>query len=339
MIKLPFVRPAALVSWNLVGLLLLGGGGTSPGADDERLYVNDKKAPENLHDLRKIQESLQASLPQARKATVGIDLGGGAGSGVIVSEDGLVLTAAHVSGGVDKELTVILEDGTRVKATSLGLVSTTDCAMMQITEEGSYPYVEIDRDDRTRLGDWVYSLGHSGGFDKERGVVVRIGRLVRVTESTIQSDCNLIGGDSGGPLFDLNGRLIGIHSRVGASLEQNMHVPIREFLKNWDKMKEAEFVGEGPFAKKPEKGKAFLGVATEAREDGGVRVTKVGEDTAAAKAGLQVGDVILKVGADEVADKEGFSGLLFELFPGDKIELTVLRDGEEQTIEIEMAKR
>lgn len=320
-------------------MLVLGAAMAGAGADDGRLYVNDKKAPENLRDLRKIQELLQESLPAARKATVGIDLGGGAGSGVIVSEDGLVLTAAHVSGAVDKELTVILDDGTRVEAKSLGLVATTDCAMVQITEEGNYPFVEIDRDDRTRLGDWVYSLGHSGGFDKDRGVVVRIGRLVRVMDTTIQSDCNLIGGDSGGPLFDLHGRLIGIHSRVGNVLEESLHVPIHEFLNHWDRMKEAEFVGEGPFAQKPEKGKAFLGVATEAGENGGVKVTRVGEETAAEEGGLKVDDVILKIGEDEVTDKERFKALLFELFPGDQVEMTILRDGEEQTIEIELGER
>ena len=321
-------------------MLQVCGGQAGMGAEEGRLYVNDKKAPENLHDLRKIQEELQKSLPAARKATVGIDLGAGAGSGVIVSADGLVLTAAHVAGGVDKDLTVILEDGTRVKAKSLGLVANTDCAMLRITDEGTYSHVDIDRGDRTRLGDWVYSLGHSGGFDEDRGVVVRIGRLVRVAESTIQSDCNLVGGDSGGPLFDLRGRLIGIHSRVGNSLEENMHVPIREFLENWDRMKEGEFVGEGPFAKKPEKGKAFVGVATEGRDaGGGVKVTKVGEESAAGKAGLKVGDVILRLGDDEVTDKKSFRDLLFERFPGDKVEFTILRDGEEQAIEIELGER
>lgn len=326
-------------SW--AGLILAGwvALGSSASGEVERLYVNDKKAPETVRDLRKLQDALKGALVDARKATVGIDLGGGAGSGVIVSEDGLVLTAAHVSGGVDKELTVVMEDGTRLKAKSLGLESTTDCAMMQITEEGKYPYVELDRSDGTRLGDWVFSLGHSGGFDEERGVVVRIGRLVRIADSTIQSDCNLIGGDSGGPLFDLNGKLIGIHSRVGASLEQNMHVPIREFIDNWDQMMGGEFIGEGPFAKKKEKGKAFVGIKTAEREGGGVLVERVGEDTPASKADLRVGDAILKIGEDEVTDKEGFSALLFELFPGDKVELTILRDGNEETIEIELEEK
>jgi lysine N6-hydroxylase len=86
---------------------------------------------------------------------------------------------------------------------------------------------------------------------------------VQVKDDTFQSDCSLIGGDSGGPLFDLDGKLVGIHSRVGQRTQENMHVPMREFVKNWDGMLKSEFIGEGPFAKRPEKGKGFLGIGTE----------------------------------------------------------------------------
>ena len=168
-----------------------------------------------------------------------------------------------------------------LKAETLGLVADTDAAMIRITDKGTYPFIDIDRTNSTRLGDWVFALGHSGGFDKTRGSVVRLGRLVRIANSTFQSDCILIGGDSGGPLFDLTGRLVGIHSRVGQQLQVNMHVPMSEFIKNWDGLLKAEFVGEGPFAQKPVKGNGFLGLATEARPDGGLRVTKVGNKSPA----------------------------------------------------------
>ncbi len=303
----------------------------------DRPYFNQKKVPENIRDLTKIQDALKKSLPRSRLATVSIDLGGGSGSGVIVSEKGLVLTAAHVSAGVGKEMTVIMEDGTKFKATSLGLVAATDAAMVQIEEEGSYPYVEIDSEDTASLGDWVYALGHSGGFEKDRGVGVRIGRLVRMAEETINSDCSLIGGDSGGPLFDMNGRLIGIHSRVGASLEQNMHVPIREFLANWDEMLKSEFIGEGPFAQKG--GLAFMGIATEDREEGGVVVKVVGDDTPAAKAGLMEGDVITEMNGAKVENREGFTSSIKERKPGDKVKLKILRDDEEIEIEVELGEK
>lgn len=305
---------------------------------DERPFFNKKQVPETIKDLKKIQEALQATLEKTRAATVSIDLGGGSGSGVIVSKEGLVLTAAHVSGGVAKKMTIIMEDGTKYKATSLGLVANTDAAMVKIDEgeAESFPFVELDQQDTASLGDWVYALGHSGGFDKERGVGVRIGRLVRVADQTIQSDCNLIGGDSGGPLFDMKGRLIGIHSRVGDTLEKNMHVPLREFLANWEDMEKSEFIGEGPFAQNVV---TYMGVGTEEREEGGLLVKVVGEDSPAAKAGIKEDDVILEMDGEKIKDKPSFSASIKQHKPGDKLKLKVLRDDKELEIEVELGKK
>lgn len=304
-----------------------------------RPYVNDKKAPENRKDLEVIQNALTQALAKARNATVCIELGEGSGSGVIVSEDGLVLTAAHVAGGVNKDLTVVLEDGRKFKAVSLGVVADKDAAMIRITDKEKFPCVEIDREDSTRLGDWVFALGHAGGFDKARGSVVRLGRLVRTTENTIQSDCTLIGGDSGGPLFNLQGQLIGIHSRVGVWMGIDMHVPLAVFLKDWEGLLKGEFIGEGPFVKKPEKGKGFLGLATEARKEGGLSVTKVGKDTPAEKADFKEGDVLLKLNGTELKTREQLQSLLKEMAEGDPLEFDALRAAKPLTFKLKLGAR
>lgn len=304
-----------------------------------RPYVNDKKAPENRKDLEVIQDQLIKSLPRARAATVCIQLGEGSGSGVIVSADGLVLTAAHVITGVGKKMTLVREDGTELKAVSLGLVADSDAAMVQITDEGVYPFVEIDHEESTRLGDWVFSLGHSGGFDKERGSVVRLGRLVRIANRTFQSDCLIIGGDSGGPLFDLEGRLVGIHSRVGQQLQVNMHVPMKVFDEHWDGMKSSEFIGEGPFAKKPVKGNGYLGLATDSRPEGGLRVSKVGNKGPAQEAGVKEGDVILKMNGIELNAREELRELLKEMSAGDEVILELERGGKPKTLTLNLGER
>lgn len=319
-----------------LALLLLPWSGLSAA---ERPYVNDKKAPEDRKDVEFIQSALIKALPQARAATVCIELGEGSGTGVIISEDGLVLTAAHVSSGVGKKVTVVMEDGTKHKAETLGLVASTDAAMIRITDKGTWPHVEIDRDSSVRLGDWVFALGHSGGFDKDRGSVVRLGRIVRMANSTYQSDCTLIGGDSGGPLFDLNGRLVAIHSRVGQQLQVNMHVPMSEYVKNWDGMLKSEFIGEGPFAKKPVKGNGFLGLATEARDGGGLLVTKVGSKSPAETAGVKEGDVILKLNGNALSTREQLQDLLKEMSAGDELKLEIERKGKPQTLTFNLGER
>jgi serine protease Do len=252
------------------------------------------------------------------------------------------MTAAHVSTGVGKDVIVIMADGTKLKAETRGLDSETDAALIQITDklpEGKpFPTVEINKTDDTKLGDWIFSLGHSGGFDKARGAVSRIGRLVRVANTTLQTDGALIGGDSGGPLFDMEGRLIGIHSRVGAVVGVNMHVPVKVFTENWDRMLKSEFIGEGPFAEKPEKGKGFLGLATKSAE-GGIEVTKVGKKSPAAKAGIKEGDLLRTLNGEKLVSREKLQSILAELAAGDKLTLEITHDGKDETVKLKLGKR
>jgi len=324
-----FLIPAITI---LTGLLAI---------ESQAFPLNSKKAPQSEADLLLIQEALFKAIPNAKAATVCIDIGDGTGSGVIVTADGLVMTAAHVSTGVGKMVTVIMPDGTKLEGETLGLMAEYDAALLRITgekPEGGFPVVEINRSDDTKLGDWVFSLGHSGGFDKERGAVARLGRLVRVANTTFQTDGTLIGGDSGGPLFDMEGRLIGIHSRVGPQLPVNMHVPVKVFLGEWDRMLASEFIGEGPFAQKPEKGKGFLGVAT-TDVDGGLEVTKVGKKSPAEDAGLQEGDVLKTLNGEALENRDKLKSILAELAAGDKLKLEIIRDGKDETINMRLGAR
>lgn len=309
----------------------------------ERLYVNDKKVPESREDLVALQNALQSHLEEARKATVCIKMGQGSGTGVIVSEDGLVLTAAHVISGVQKKMKIVLEDGTEYEAESLGLNSENDAGMLKILSDTKFPFVsyEAKNDDgrpETRVGDWVFSLGHSGGFDKERGSVVRLGRLVRVSGTTVHSDCILIGGDSGGPLFDLNGKLVGIHSRVGRRLAQNMHVPMQVFHKSWEMLVKGEFIGDGPFAAKPKPGTGFMGLAVKV-VDGGLEVTQVEPRYPAAEAGIELGDVLKSLNAIPLKSKEDLKDQMKKFADGDHVTLEFSRGGEAKSVGFNLVKR
>lgn len=309
----------------------------------ERLYVNDKKVPESREDLMAIQTSLQKHLAEARQATVCIKMGQGSGTGVIVSETGLVLTAAHVISGVQKDMKVIMEDGTEYEAKSLGLNSENDAGMLKILSDEKFPFInyEAKSDDgrpATRVGDWVFALGHSGGFDKERGSVVRLGRLIKVAETTVHSDCVLIGGDSGGPLFDMSGELVAIHSRVGRRLAQNMHVPLQVFHAYWEMLEKGEFIGDGPFAKKPKPGTGFMGLAVK-DVDGGLEVTQVEPDYPAADAGIEVGDVLTSLNAMPLKSKEDLRARMKKFAEGDRVLLEFSRDGKVKSVGFNLVKR
>jgi serine protease Do len=335
-----------MMRWQGKAAVILAVVGMAQG----RPYFNDQKAPESLADLLRIQSALQENLAQARAATVCLQMdGGGSGSGVIVSEDGLVLTAAHVTGGVDHDITVVMEDGKEYRGVSLGLQSMTDAGMLKIIDEGPFPFVELDEEDSFRLGDWVFSLGHSGGFDKKRGVNVRLGRLTMQADSTIQSGCMLIGGDSGGPLFDMAGRLIGIHSRVGASREESKHVPIREFQRHWDKMLNWNFLDSGSFASRGEAGSGFLGISSRhTGDDNDLRIDEIYEESPAALAGLKPGDLLLGLEVkgreillvrEDLQKENKFLEVLESLSSGETIRLRWARDGESLMKKITLIER
>lgn len=188
--------------------------------------------PQSPADLQRIQSQVQRNLPAAKRVTVAI-WGDGSGSGVIVSPDGLVLTAGHVCGEKGSDLTVILSDGRHVLAKSLGLIKVADAGLLQLAP-GRYPYAPLaPADVPVSLGTWCFALGHPGGLDLVRGPVVRLGRVISRNKYTLRSDCKLVGGDSGGPLFDLQGRVIAIHSRISKGADQNFHVPVPTFLVHW----------------------------------------------------------------------------------------------------------
>ena len=296
--------------------------------------VFDKDIPESPADLLAIQAQVRSVLEQAKAATVCI-LANGSGSGVIISEDGLVLTAGHVSGEPGKDIHILMPDGKKLKAKSLGRSAAADSGLIQITEEGKYPFVEIAPPATIYRGDWIFSIGHPGGFDKDRGLVLRVGRVIHRSTDTIQTDCKLIGGDSGGPLFDMLGRVVGIHSRVSKKNEQNYHVTVRAFKRDWYRMLSGDVVTvDDSYAKVERKG-GFLGVKRVSHPKG-VLVTGVVDNSPAAEAKLRAGDVITHVDGAKIESLNIFRTLINSHGPGEKILLSAVKRWEGGTKEVEV---
>ena len=193
-------------------------------------------APKNVAELKTIETQVKKLVDKILPCTVGVQVGAARGSGVIISEDGYVMTAGHVVDMSGRDVTFFLSDGKTVKGKTLGLFKNVDAGLMKISDAGKWPFAEKGRSADLKPGTWCVATGHPLGYQEERPAVIRVGRILRVRETTIQTDCPLVGGDSGGPLFDLAGKVIGINSRIGGSTLMNYHVPIDVFHDNWDRL-------------------------------------------------------------------------------------------------------
>ena len=217
----------------------------TPVPDLKLPAVFSKPVPENVQELREIEEHVQKVVEKVMPAVVGIRVGPGQGSGVIISEDGLILTAGHVSGTPKQTAYIrLFQSKAEIKGKTLGQNTGIDSGMVKITGEGKYPFLEMGKSSELKKGQWVMAIGHPGGFRPNRPPVVRLGRILQVTNFLIQTDCSLVGGDSGGPLFDMQGRVIGIHSRIGGSqITENVHVPIDTFRHDFAKLEKGDSWG------------------------------------------------------------------------------------------------
>lgn len=297
---------------------------------------------DGLADLRKLSKKLVALSGPSVAATVSLVStgGGGAGSGVIVSEDGLVLTAAHVVASLSDDVIVIFPDGKRVKAEKLGGDYDRDAAMVRITEEGSYPFVKVGESKGLLRNEWCVAFGHPGGFDSMRSPPVRLGRVLG-SGRFVTTDCAVVGGDSGGPLFDMQGEVIGIHSNIGSTLSENRHVPIGVFTGSWDDMVAGKRTG-ARFAGGEEQidpNRPVLGInLAGSAENGGVTLEGVMENSPAEKAGLQAGDIVAEINGEAVDSPEQLIRVVGEYDSGETLKIAYRRGDENKEVEVKLAR-
>ncbi len=298
----------------------------------------DKKAPETVDDLKAIQDHVAKLYDTVSPAVVSVRIGASSGSGVIVSKDGYVLTAGHVSGAPGRDVTIYFHTGKTAKGKTLGGNHGIDSGLIKITTEGDWPFVEMGDTASLKTGIWCMVCSHPGGFKPGRTPPVRLGRMLNVGPTTLTTDCVLVGGDSGGPLFDMHGRVIGINSRIGNSLAANMHVPVNPFRDSWDKLAKAEVFGGKLGGGGLTKNGPFLGVQTEQKGDDCV-ITAVTPGSPAEKAGLKVNDVIRKLGDKDVANAADMPKLIQAKKVGDKVVIEIQRGEETLSLNVEIGKR
>jgi serine protease Do len=294
------------------------------------------RSPRNAEDLRLIQSQLQRVIQQVLPATVAVEVGRAAGSGVIVSKDGLVLTAAHVIGRPGRRAWVELPDGRRFRGRTLGSNHEADAGMLRLdAPPKDLPFAEVSKTGKLVAGEWVVTVGQPGGVVENRAPPVRFGRVLFLADEMVCTDCKLVGGDSGGPLFNMQGEVVGIHTSIGPMLNHNFHVPLAAFRENWDRLLAGEMWG-GSFDAELEEGRPLLGVAGRA-ENGRCLISQVYPDLPADKAGVKPGDVIAAVDGKKIAGFDELAKMVFFKSPGDKIELTIERGGRTLKVTAELA--
>jgi serine protease Do len=292
-----------------------------------------QEIPASIQDLLEMERHVQAMVGRVSPAVVAVRVGSATGSGVVISADGYVLTAAHVSEEPNRTVRFTFPDGTTARGRTLGNNHGIDAGLMKITDEGEWPHVEMGQMDQTRLGDWVVALGHPGGFDPDRSIVARLGRVIRLASGVVQTDCTLLGGDSGGALFDMHGRVVGVHSRISESTSQNYHVPVLTYLETWERLAQGEnWGGEIP------RSQSFVGIRGLDRAQG-FELEIVLEGSPADRAGMLPGDVVLRVNGQPMRDYSAFLEFMGKVRPGDELTFNLRRDEEDMTVQVTAARR
>jgi serine protease Do len=288
-------------------------------------------APQSLVDLKAIQDHVQGLIEKVLPTTVAVQVGAAQGSGVIISPDGFILTAAHVSGEPGQTAQLVLHDGTRITGTTLGIYRTLDAGLIKINQrprQRLWPHVEMGDSKGVAAGQWCLATGHPGGFQSDRPPVVRLGRILSLNDnSTITTDCTLIGGDSGGPLFGMNGKVIGINSRIGNPLTVNLHVPVNTFRDEWDRLARSDSWGHTP-GHEP-----FIGVQGEPDSDDAT-IHRVFPGTPAAEAGLEPGDLVLRFAGRAVQDFPTLQSYVRDEEPGARVAIVIERN--DRTLELQL---
>lgn len=411
-------------------------------------FLNEGKNPKSVAQLRLMQDHVRDVADRVKEATVNINMGMGQGTGVIVSSDGIILTAAHVIERPRQIALITLSDGSQARARTLGVEAGKDSGMLKIfeviqaeetsddidsdaddsgesdseesdpedgdsengdtedsdskdgasdedqsgdqtdssddsAEEDSdqddedktdpsdtpeddlndqndpnnqennsdqnslplkkktkqsapvdviaealekddlpfFPYLDLGVSAELNDGQWVVAVGHPGGLNEKRGMVVRVGRIINQRDSAIRTDCTLVGGDSGGPLVDMDGNLIAIHSRIGSRLQDNLHVPVDVYSDTWDMLISGYKIGE----------RGRLGLDT---SSGSTIVTRISRRGPADKAGIQVGDIITAIGDKRVTSRSEIGRALINRYAYETVTITVRRGSNEVEVDV-----
>jgi len=269
------------------------------------------------------------------------------GSGVVISPDGYIVTNSHVVNAVPKDdMWVVLNGDEAVQAKLVGMDEETDVAVIKIAVDRQLSFSRFGDSDAVLVGDWLMAVGHPFGLDHTftTGILSARGRhLDKTYDEYLQTDAAIHPGNSGGPLYNMNGEIIGVNTAIATSspiapMGQGIGfaVPSKIVEKIADDlMKNGEIV-RGYI------GISLLGGPDEAQKrnhDHGALVREVRTDGPAGQAGLKVGDVVITFDGQRIENADALVKLAAQAKPGTTVSVEYVRDGQTQTTDLKIGKR
>ncbi|MFN4024516.1 MAG: Do family serine endopeptidase [Hyphomonas sp.] len=270
---------------------------------------------------------------------------GSLGSGFLISADGYIITNNHVIDKADT-IEVTFSDGRTLPATIVGRDRDTDIAVLKITSRSPLPFVDLADSDTAEVGDWVIAIGNPLGFggSVSAGIISATGRDLNTgrSDNFIQTDAAINQGNSGGPLFNLAGQVVGVNTAIisqsGGSIGLGFSVP-----SNTVKRISQQLIRDGRVQR------PWLGVNVQDADESLIRayratgktgaiVTRITDDSPAAKAKLQVGDLVLSIDGRSVAGVRDMTRQLSEKAIGRPVTLTIVRDGRQRDVAVTLGE-
>ncbi|WP_177215035.1 DegQ family serine endoprotease [Tranquillimonas alkanivorans] len=266
------------------------------------------------------------------------------GSGFVISEDGFVVTNNHVIEGAD-EITVEFFSGEELDAEVVGTDPSTDIALLKVESEDPLPAVPFGDSDASRVGDWVIAMGNplGQGFSVSAGIVSARGRALSGSyDDFIQTDAAINRGNSGGPLFNMDGEVIGVNTAIlspnGGSIGIGFAMASNVVTNVVDQLQEFGETRRGWLGVRIQDVSDDIAESIGLEEARGALVTDVPEGPAA-EAGMESGDVILSFDGTEVEDTRELVRQVGETQVGKTVRVTVFRDGETETLRVTLGRR
>ncbi len=268
------------------------------------------------------------------------------GSGFFIDQDGYIVTNNHVVDGADV-VRVRMSDGEEIDAEIIGTDPLTDLAVLKVEPQSNQPYVEFADDVNLRVGDWVVAVGNPFGLGGSvtSGIVSAIGGQNRENQYVdfIQIDAPINRGNSGGPTFDLKGRVVGVNTAIyspnGGSVGIGFAIPARAAKETVAQLIANGSVTRGWLGIQLQEVTTELAAALALKDRNGVLVAEVIDGAPAQAAGLRDGDVIIEIGGEDVAGTNELSRLVAAYPPGEDVRVKILRDGRERTLTVTLGQR